>query len=195
MATRGTKMDRRSELLQSAYEIVGRDGLEALHARAIAQALQINHATVHYYFPTRNDLLGALVDYAEERYLRDRDRVLNSLTSPVERLQAEVALFEAYCRPQSRFFRVWASLFVAAQGNDEIRQKLKRFSQVWAARFSENKNLAGYAARVSQDPFTDPYLFCATMLGLGLMAQLHQNQEETSDKVDLVVARLFEDRE
>ncbi|MBS1704290.1 MAG: TetR/AcrR family transcriptional regulator [Armatimonadetes bacterium] len=183
-------MDRRTELLQCAYEIVGREGLEGLHARAIAQALQINHATVHYYFPTRNDLLSALVDYSEERYLADRDKILARADNPVTRLQAEVALFEAYCRPSSRFFRVWASLFVASQTNEDIRNKLKRFSQVWASRFGESKNLAGYATRITNDPFNDPYTFCATMLGLGMMAQLFQNQEDTSFKIDQLVSQM-----
>ena len=184
-------MDRRTELLQSAYEIVGRDGLEGLHARAIASELNINHATVHYYFATRQDLLMALVDYAEERYLKDREKVLARAENPVERLQAEVALFEAYCRPQSRFFRVWASMFVAAQTNDLVRDRMRRFSTVISKRFAETKNLAGYQATITVDPLTDPYTFVATMLGLGLMAQLHNNQAETSEKVDQIVEQMF----
>ena len=187
-------MDRRTELLQCAYEIVGREGLEGLHARAIASELNINHATVHYYFATRQDLLMAIVDYAEERYLKDREKVLARATNPAERLQAEVALFEAYCRPQSRFFRVWASLFVASQTNDLVRERLRRFSQVMATRFAETKNLAGYQAKITIDPLTDPYTFVATMLGLGLMAQLHQNQAETSAKVDGIVEQMFNTR-
>lgn len=184
-------MDRRSELLKSAYEIVGREGLEGLHARAIAADLKVNHATVHYYFPTRNDLILALADYAEERYLKDREQVLMRASNPVSKLEAEVALFEAYCRPQSRFFRVWVSLFVFGQTNERVREKLKRFSSLWATKFAETKNLAGYAKTLGQDPLTEPYLFTATMLGLGLLSQLHNNADQTSDRIDLIVSQLF----
>lgn len=187
-------MDRRTELLQSAYEIIGREGIEGLHARAIAAELNLNHATVHYYFPTRSDLLCALVDYSEERYLKDREKVLAQASDPIQRLEAEIALYEAYCRPTSRFFRVWASLFSASHTNEALRERLRRFSTVWATKFAETKNLAAYAARLSDDPLADPYLFIATMLGLGLLAQLHQNPVETSNKVDLVVEQMFQER-
>lgn len=187
-------MDRRSELLKSAYEIVGREGLEGLHARAIASDLGINHATVHYYFPTRNDLLLALVDYAEERFLRDRDAILSQAPNPISKLEAEVALYEAYCRPTSRFFRVWASLFVASNTSEPLRERLRKFSNTWMSRFAETKNLAGYAATISNDPLTEPYTFTAIMLGLGLMAQLHGNVEETSDRIDKIVEKMFNRR-
>lgn len=186
-----TTTDRRTELLKCAYEIVGQSGIEGLHARAIAQELSLNHATVHYYFPTRVDLLLALADYAEERYLRDREQVMMRADNPIAKLEGEVALFEAYCRPQSRFFRVWTSLFVASQTNDQLRERLRRFSATWSNKFAESKNLAGYATSIPDEALTDPYVFAATMLGLGLMAQLNGNAEMTSDKIDSVVSGMF----
>ncbi|MBL8087126.1 MAG: TetR/AcrR family transcriptional regulator [Chthonomonas sp.] len=185
-------MDRRTELLKCAYEIVGRDGLEGLHARAVASELGINHATVHYYFPTRNDLLLALVDYAEERFLKDREAILARASDPISKMEAEIALYEAYCRPASRFFRVWTSLFVAAQSSDVLRDRLRRFSNVWTQRFADTKNLAGYATTLSQGPLAEPYTFIATMLGLGLMAQLHQNLDDTRFRIDKIVDTVFE---
>lgn len=184
-------MDRRTELLTSAYEIIGREGIEGLHARAIAAALNLNHATVHYYFPTRSDLLCALVDYAEERFLKDREKVISQATEPVQRLEAEIALYEAYCRPQSRFFRVWTAMFTASHTNEKLRERLQRLSNTFVQRFAENKNLASYSRTLSQGPLSDPYVFISTMLGLGLMAQLHNNRDETSEKIDAIVSTMM----
>jgi AcrR family transcriptional regulator len=184
-------MDRRSEILKAAYEVVGRDGLEGLHARAVATDLGLNHSTVHYYFPTRTDLILGLIDYVEERFLKDRENILSRAENPVTKLEAEVALYEAYCRPNSRFFRVWASLFVASQGNENLVERMRKFSLTLSGRFAETKNLAGYAATITNEPLTEPYTFVATMLGLGLMAQLHGNLEDTSYRIDKIVERMF----
>jgi len=48
---------RREMIAAKAYEMMGDFGLESVHARTVASELEINHATVHYYFPRRVDLL------------------------------------------------------------------------------------------------------------------------------------------
>ena len=120
---------RREQILLTAYEIVGRNGIEGLHARTVAADLKINHAAVHYYFRTRDDLLTALIQYAHSRFVQDHERVCSPQPTAGKRLEAHIALFEAYCKPQSRFFRVMASLFVASIGNEKLQPGIRALNE------------------------------------------------------------------
>lgn len=119
--------NKREEMLRAAYEIVGSQGIEALHARAVAGAIGVNHALVHYYFPRRPDLLAALFDHMVERWKADRGRFL----ADVAPLEGEVALGEAYCRPTSRFVKVVLSLWVASLEDAELRKRFTEWMKGW----------------------------------------------------------------
>jgi len=160
--------ERTDQIMAAAYEILGREGLEGLHARAVATEINVNHATVHYYFPSRKDLVLAVIGYARSRFAQDRAQA-HATTTAANAAEADLALFEAYTRPASRFFRVWTSLFVAAQADPDLKVALVEFTQDWLEGFSEA--LAG-ATVTPGKPFRDPLLFMATMLGTGLLAQL-----------------------
>ena len=128
---------RRSDIQKAAYDLVGVHGLEALTARSVAQELQINHATVHYYFPHREDLLDGVADFAQEQFRKDRVKFLEGARTASERLESEIALAEAYCKKTSRFAKVLAGLYVASVAIPGLRKKLQVLWKEWAVGVAE----------------------------------------------------------
>lgn len=179
--------DRRTQIVETAYELLGRGGLESLHARTVAAEVGVNHAAIHYYFPTRKDLLLAITDHISARFIQDRQAVLDRVAKK-QAIEAEFALYEAYCRPQSRFFRVWASLFVAGQVQPEIKAKLAAFSRLMATSFAES--LAASGKRNARTVLADPGVFCSTILGIGLRAQTMGDQDQAKHVFDQMVNSL-----
>lgn len=59
---------RRYDLLEAAYALVGRKGLEGLRTRDIAAGAGVNGAMLHYYFGTKEDLLVALVEHTNSKF-------------------------------------------------------------------------------------------------------------------------------
>ncbi len=114
-------VDRKAQILAAAYEIVGLNGLEGLHARSVVVKIGINHAAVHYYYATRADLLLAVAEYAIARFVRDRDKLLAASSLPGPRVEAHLAQAEVYCKPNSRFLKNWVSFFVAAIADEKLR--------------------------------------------------------------------------
>src|SRR5262245_3422732 len=55
--------DRRKELTQIAYNHIAKKGFEGLRVREVAAEAGINNATLHYYFPTKEDLIKGVVDH------------------------------------------------------------------------------------------------------------------------------------
>jgi AcrR family transcriptional regulator len=55
-------------ILDAAREVLIRDGAAGFSMRNVAQAAQLGLATVQYYFPTRDDLVRAMMRDTESRY-------------------------------------------------------------------------------------------------------------------------------
>src|SRR5215475_12227879 len=62
--------ERRVELLEAAYTLVGEKGLEGLRTRDIAARAGVNISTLHYYFGTKEDLLAALLDHVGDKFVQ-----------------------------------------------------------------------------------------------------------------------------
>src|SRR5438045_9235938 len=63
-----TRADRRSALVLAAYRGVARRGFEGLRTREVAAEVGVNIATLHYYFPTKESLIRAVLDHAMNRF-------------------------------------------------------------------------------------------------------------------------------
>src|SRR5437660_6707789 len=63
-----TMEKRRQELIQAAYKQIAAHGFEGLRTRDVAQEVGVNIATLHYYFPTKESLIGGVLDHAMNRF-------------------------------------------------------------------------------------------------------------------------------
>ena len=60
--------DRRGELVLAAYKRIAERGFEGLRTRDVASDVGVNVATLHYYFPTKEKLIEAVVALAMGRF-------------------------------------------------------------------------------------------------------------------------------
>ena len=159
-------MSKRAEILVAAYDILGKDGLEGLHARTVAAAVEVNHAAVHYYFPRRTDLLLAVLEYANERFIADRLKVAKNSKKGVT-AETDLALFESYGKGSGKFFRIWASFYVASQSDPLVSAKLAECWQSWSV--PPTQNASGKKSKKATG-LADPQFILAVALGAGIMA-------------------------
>jgi len=61
---------RIAEIVQAGVSILLEEGFTALTKRRIAARLDISHGNVSYYFPTRESLWRAVIDYEYKEYYR-----------------------------------------------------------------------------------------------------------------------------
>ena len=66
--TRDAPEARRDELVLAAYREIAENGFEGLRTREVAGAVGVNVATLHYYFPSKEDLIKAVVGHAMSRF-------------------------------------------------------------------------------------------------------------------------------
>lgn len=168
-------MNKREEMLRAGYEILGSEGLEGLHARTVAAAVGVNHAAVHYYFPQRRDLLLAVLEYLCERFEADWQNFHARAIGKTGALEMSLAQATAYGKPASRFWKAWASFFVAAQTDEAILKRLQRHFTSWSKRLTAEVQSAA-PARARSGPLAQPGVLPAVLLGMGMASQLLPNE-------------------
>ena len=59
---------RKDALVAAAYTVLATRGFEGLRTREVAAMVGVNIATLHYYFPHKEDLIRGVVAYAMGRF-------------------------------------------------------------------------------------------------------------------------------
>jgi len=98
---------RREELLQCALRVFARRGLAAARHAEIAAAAGTSVATTFVYFPTRGDLVGAVLDEVQRFYM-DLTRECHDTSADVPHTLLEHALaFAASVDSHPDHARIW----------------------------------------------------------------------------------------
>jgi AcrR family transcriptional regulator len=181
-------VNRQDQIRKAAYDLLGTKGLEEVHARTVAKEIGINHATVHYYFPSRQDLLEAVAEFALHQLIRDRLQFQANAKTSRDKLEAELALAEAYCRPTSRFVKVLGGLYAAGVASPVIRKKVAAIWAEWRSLVAEQ--VAGTRLK-NGSPYHDADLLLATLFGLGLASHMLDGKFQAQPRLDLVFESMF----
>lgn len=70
--TRLAADERRKLIVDIALKALATDGFEGLRTRDVAALAKINTATLHHYFPTKEDLVRAIAERLVERFQSER---------------------------------------------------------------------------------------------------------------------------
>ncbi|NET70520.1 MAG: TetR/AcrR family transcriptional regulator [Sphaerospermopsis sp. SIO1G2] len=90
-----TAKDTRTQILDTAQELIQRVGLNAMSYADISTAVGIRKASIHYHFPSKDDLVIALLDRFSSYFFRLFDVILDSPESPEIKLRRYCDLFIA----------------------------------------------------------------------------------------------------
>jgi AcrR family transcriptional regulator len=111
--------DRVADILQAACRVVLRDGAHGLRMAAVAREAEVSKALVHYYFPTRTELLRAAFGYSGEQWgeavAAELARAPNGLKRVERFLLASVDPAEPFGKHRALWNEVWSSLRVDAE--------------------------------------------------------------------------------
>jgi AcrR family transcriptional regulator len=61
--------ERRQSLVRAAFEAIAADGFEGLRTRSVAARAEVNIATLHYYFPTKEALIGGVAHFIAVQFI------------------------------------------------------------------------------------------------------------------------------
>ncbi len=126
--------DRTVSLLEAACRVIVREGAHGLRMASVAEEAGVSKALVHYYFSTRQVLLGSALVFAEKRWELAIADELADLASGRERLERALL---ATLDVQSQFREqraLWNEVWSTLRFDDELRPIVDRFYRAWLDR-------------------------------------------------------------
>ncbi len=160
---------RRYDLLEAAYILIGKRGLEGLRTRDIAAGAGVNISTLHYYFGSKEALLLALVEHT-----RDKFRPSGSIpTSLREHFEGAFRTFQT----TPYLSAVLEELTLRGQRDAATRTALSDLHNGWNAVVADliRKEIGRGGLRQNLDPEASARVI--TSFVLGAMVQLSVNPD------------------
>jgi TetR/AcrR family transcriptional repressor of bet genes len=117
---------RREAIMQAAYDVATRQGLEALTLRAVASRARVSHGTVVFHFTRKRELVAGLLDRVLDAtaVLRVPDTVAQ-IRRPSERMHVLLRSEMDRLSNDPRHFRLLLDYWTIGVRNAAVRQKIR----------------------------------------------------------------------
>lgn len=153
-----TESSTRDRLIDAAFVVVAREGIEGASVKSIAAEAGITPGLLHYHFPTREAVLEAALRRALAEYL-ERSRLRRESTPPEKQIDAFLADARSSAARDRDFFRVRLAFAAKALAEPALAAVLRELN---AAAIEETaKTLA--AARGSNKVLANDRAIAATL--------------------------------
>jgi AcrR family transcriptional regulator len=123
---------RRSLILQSAFDNIAETGFEGLRTRAVAARTGINIATLHYYFPSKQELIEALARFIGAKFvtLHGPEPAPSGLPA-LDRLRQEFADGRYYVQQQPSMLLVIQEFALRSRRDPEVQAVFQQMQGHW----------------------------------------------------------------
>ena len=118
---------RKDALVAAAYQILATRGFEGLRTREVAASVGVNIATLHYYFPHKEDLIRGVVAYAMARFRG----TLGGAGSAEDQLRAHFRGLRSLSRDEPELFAVMAELAIRGVRDASLRKIVGGTDDAW----------------------------------------------------------------
>ena len=118
---------RRRELVLAAYRQIAEGGFEGLRTREVAAEVGVNIATLHYYFPTKESLIRAVLDHAMNRFRS----TLAPHGSPSEQLRNYLRSVRTLLVEEPELGAVMAELALRSVRDESIGSIMNQMYDTW----------------------------------------------------------------
>jgi AcrR family transcriptional regulator len=120
---------RKDALVAAAFKVLATRGFEGLRTREVAAAVGVNIATLHYYFPHKEDLIRGVVTHAMGRFRG----TLGGAGSAEDQLRAHFRGLRRLSRDEPELFAVMAELSIRGARDKALHDIIGNTDDLWHA--------------------------------------------------------------
>jgi AcrR family transcriptional regulator len=142
-------------IVAAAFVTIARDGFEGLRTRDIAALVEINSATLHHHFPTKEDLITAVAAELKRRFQSEKaPGALARSGSARDALHAQFADARHYQAEAPDLLSVYREFLARAPRDPLIRSLVAELNETWRGDIFEILKQAKWECvlRVNLDP-------------------------------------------
>ena len=118
-----------TRILQAAYRRLATDGYARLNMRDVAAEAEVNHALIHYYFGSKDQLVIAVLDEANRQLLERQKQMYQTPGDFAAKWAQARAFYEQDLA--SGFVRVQMELWAASLSNAALRENFVPRFMAW----------------------------------------------------------------
>lgn len=123
---------RRSALLQAAFDVIAEVGFEGLRTRAVAQRAGVNIATLHYYFPSKQDLIEGLAQFIGAKFVTLHGPAPQPSGFPaLDRLRQEFSDGRYYLVHHPEMLLVMIEFMVRGKRDPQVQKVVDQMNYHW----------------------------------------------------------------
>lgn len=154
----GTLGGKRQALILAAFARIASDGFEGLRTRDVAADVGINISTLHYYFPTKEDLIRATAQHMFQRFFD----TLAAAGSSTDQLRGHLEALRQMLKTDPVLWAVASEVALRAARDNIIAGMLRESEERWHQFLYER--LAQGVAEGSLAPGLQPDDAAATLM-------------------------------
>jgi TetR/AcrR family transcriptional repressor of nem operon len=140
--TSRSRTARRDELVEAAFRLVATTGLEGLRLRDVADAVGIDHSTLHHHVATKQELIEAIAEYT----VGPLRTTMPTEGEPGSRLGGHLATLHGLMVKRPELFTVSAELDLRARRDPAVRAVMGQHEAGWRAALVEELQARGARA-------------------------------------------------
>jgi AcrR family transcriptional regulator len=123
---------RRTALLQAAFDVIAEAGFEGLRTRAVATRAGVNIATLHYYFPSKQDLIEGLAQLISAKFVTLHGRAPRPSGLPaLDRLRQEFADGRFYLKQHPEMLLVMQEFVLRGKRDTQVQKIVDQMNGHW----------------------------------------------------------------
>ncbi len=123
---------RRLRLLQTAFDVIAEVGFEGLRTRAVATRAGVNIATLHYYFPSKQDLVEGLAQFIGAKFVTIHGpRPAPSGYPALDRLRQEFSDGRHYFKHEPGMLLVMQEFAMRGRRDREVQKVVEQMNFHW----------------------------------------------------------------
>ena len=117
----------RRALVMAAYARIAREGFEGLRTRDVAADAGVNIGTLHYYFPSKEALIRAVVRHATAKFAI----TLSKAGSPADQLRAHLEGIRRLLKTDRQQWAVLSEVALRSARDVEIAELMQQSEDGW----------------------------------------------------------------
>ena len=138
MAKTEQTKDRKTELVEAAAGLLAQHGEAGFNLREVANAVGIKLASLQYHFPTKADLISAILQQTLETYLDEIEAELAALDgSPKAQLEAAFWALSRIDDLDDVEVRLEIHLWSMAQNDPSVRAALQNYHRFYINKLAD----------------------------------------------------------
>ncbi|OAA83913.1 TetR/AcrR family transcriptional regulator [Clostridium ljungdahlii] len=185
--------DAKKNILNAAMKVIAREKISGTRMHMIAKEADRSQANLHYYFPTKNDIMIALLNDIQKQFSENRKKYIDlDNKSVLENMRGFFEQKEDDILNNKELDYVQLDYWVQGTVNEEIRKKFQKTFNIWRSSIGEVLNKGEFKDNVDNE-YKDmlTYIMVSLMLGASLQYLIDEGKFDLKKYFD-VAERLIE---